>query len=359
MKILTLIDSFKGTITSKRLGEITKEVLTPYGHFVKSYAISDGGDGFLDAISENIALKEVKCQVHDPLMRLIDTNYLVSETTAYIELAKASGINLLKENELNPSETTTFGFGEMIKDAIEKGYKDIVIGIGGSATNDGGSGFLEALGVVFNFGEIKNMNNQKLQLIKSIDTKLLESRIKDVSFTVLSDVTNPLLGPTGATYVFSPQKGAKKEMLPQLEKNMSNYSSFNPTFINYPGSGAAGGVGYALKTYLKAEVISGIDYILKLVDYENIYKEYDLIITGEGKIDSQSLQGKVISSIMDKTKERNLLLVCAINELDKNIITNSNNKLDIISIVNENVTKEMSINNPEYYYKKMLKNKFN
>ncbi len=351
MKVLTLIDSFKGTITSKRLGELTKEVLLPIGHEVKSFAISDGGDGFLDAISENIELKEIKCLVHDPLMREFSAEYLVNDDTAYIELAKASGINLLKESELDPYHATTYGFGEQINDAINKGYKKIVIGIGGSATDDGGSGMLEALGVKFNNGFLTQMNNQKLGDITSIDTSELAKKIEGINFVVLSDVTNPLLGSNGATYVFSPQKGAKKTDLEALENNMKHYSSFNPEYINYSGSGAAGGVGYALKTFLKAEVVSGIDYILDLVNYESIYTEYDLIITGEGKIDSQSLQGKVISSIIDKTKERKVLLVCAINEL-------KDNDYEVISVVNEDVTKEMSMKNPEYYYKEMLAKKF-
>lgn len=351
MKILTLIDSFKGTITSKRLGELTKKVLETKGHHVRPIAISDGGDGFLDAISENIELKEINCKVHDPLMRIIESYYLVTEDVAYIELAKASGINLLKENELNPFLATTYGFGEMIKDAISRGYKKIVIGIGGSATDDGGSGMLEALGVAFNSGNLSNMNNQNLGLITSINTTKLEEAIKDINFVVLSDVTNPLLGSNGATYVFSPQKGAKEKDLEVLENNMKHYSSFYPEYVNYPGSGAAGGVGFALKTFLHAEVVSGIDYILDLINYDEIYKDYDLIITGEGKIDTQSLQGKVISSIINKTKERDLLFVCAINELD-------NNEYKILSIVDESVSKEMSMSDPEHYYKELLYKNF-
>ena len=148
MKILSLIDSFKGTITSKELGRMVYDIFTEKGHEVKSYAIADGGDGFLDAISENIKLERKEITCLDPLSRKILSYYLVSKetNTAYIELAKASGISLLKESELNPFKATTYGFGETIKDAIINGYKNIVIGIGGSATNDCGSGMLEALG---------------------------------------------------------------------------------------------------------------------------------------------------------------------------------------------------------------------
>lgn len=350
MKILSLIDSFKGTITSKELGRMVYDIFTEKGHEVKSYAIADGGDGFLDAISENIKLERKEITCLDPLSRKILSYYLVSKetNTAYIELAKASGIGLLKESELNPFKATTYGFGETIKDAIINGYKNIVIGIGGSATNDCGSGMLEALGVDFKNDQdiLTNMCNDKLGLVKSLDTKSLDKLIEGVSFTVLSDVTNPLLGPNGATYVFSPQKGASKEELPLLEKNIENFSSLNKEYIEYPGSGAAGGVGYALKAYLKAKVVSGIDYLLDLISYDDLHKDFDVIMTGEGKIDHQSMQGKVISSIIKRTKDKRIILVCGINEIKDNY--------EIYSVCDNDVTKEMSMSNPNYYFQQML-----
>lgn len=349
MKILTLIDSFKGTITSIRLGEIVKEELEKKGYEVTPIAIADGGDGFLDAISQTIDLDKVWITVKDPLFRDIESYYLISKDkkTAYIELAKASGIGLLKESELNPFKTTTYGFGQMILDALNKSVKNIVIGIGGSATNDCGSGMLEALNVKFNNGLVTNLNNEKLALVNEVDTSYLDKLLQNVNVTVLSDVTNPLLGPNGATYVFSKQKGSTIETMPILENNIKSFASLKKEYIDNPGSGAAGGVGYSLKTYLNAKVLSGIDYLLDLIKYDEIYKDYDLIITGEGKIDSQSMQGKVISSIIKRTKERNIVLVCAINELQTS-------PYQIYSVVNENVTKEMSMNNPELYFRKMI-----
>lgn len=350
MKILSIIDSFKGTITSKRLSTLVKEELEDNDTYVKGVCIADGGDGFLDAISENIPLEIKNVVVFDPLFRRINSYYMLTKDkkVAYIELAKASGINLLKESELNPLETSTYGFGQLILDAIKENVNKIVIGIGGSATNDCGSGMLEALGVKFNDGKLTKLNNNKLKDVLKVDTKELENKIKNIEFVVLSDVTNPLLGSLGATYVFSKQKGALDKDLSLLEDNIKTFANLDKEYIDYPGSGAAGGVGYSLKTYLHAKVVSGIDYILDLIDYDNLQKEFDIIITGEGKIDSQSLQGKVISSIIKRTKNRQIILVCAINELKQS-------NYEIISIVNEDVTKEMSINNPEYYFRKMIK----
>ncbi len=353
MKILTLIDSFKGTLTSKELGNLCKEEL---GSCVTSYAIADGGDGFLDSISENIALKKKHIKVLDPLFRPIDSYYLLKndEKTAYIELAKASGISLLKDAELNPLITSTYGFGEMILDALNQNVERIIIGIGGSATNDGGTGMLEALGASFNNGALTHLQNCKLGEIESIDTNHLQERLKNIEIIVLSDVTNPLLGKNGATYVFSKQKGANTNMLAVLENNMEKYSSLNPEYINSPGSGAAGGVGYALKTFLNAKIVSGIDYLLDVICFDSICKEYDLIITGEGKIDSQSMQGKAISSIIKRSQGKEVILVCAINELEE-----ENQK--IYSIVGKSndfclgITKEESMNNPEYYFRKLIK----
>ena len=355
MKILTLIDSFKGTITSKRLGELTKKVLETKGHCVRPIAISDGGDGFLDAISENIQLKEIKCKVHDPLMRVIETYYLVTEDVAYIELAKASGISLLKESELNPFLATTYGFGEMIKDAISKGYKKIVIGIGGSATDDGGSGMLEALGAMFYDSEgnlLEKMNNEKLASIAKIHIGSVRSLLQDIEVEIYSDVINPLLGENGAVYVFARQKGAKEEDLEVLEANMNHYKNiieeqvFGINNLSESGEGAAGGVGFAFNRIIRAKMGTGSVKILDLIDFESICKEYDIIITGEGKFDSQSLEGKVITGVMNYNPKR-LLIVCGISEI-------KDDQLEIYSIVPTITSKEESLANPEESLAKLI-----
>lgn len=364
MNVLTIIDSFKGTISSKRLGEIAKEELEKKNHHVDIIPVADGGDGFCDAVEEVFKVhhnkyKEEKNKVHDPLSRLIESSYLVDldNNTAYIELARASGISLLSIDELNPFITSTYGFGELINDAIEKGYKRIVLGIGGSATNDAGSGLLEALGVSFydqQGRKLNCLNNQKLAEVYSINKTKLDDKIKDIEFIVLSDVTNPLLGDSGATYVFSPQKGATKEDLKDLENNISQFAQLDKRYVNHPGAGAAGGVGYALLTYLNAKIYSGIDYILDMVDYDNLVNNYDVIITGEGKIDKQSLDGKVVFQVIKRSKNKKIILVCGINELDKEDL-NRYNIDSIYSVVSNEVSINESMSSPEYYYREMIK----
>ena len=365
MNVLTIIDSFKGTITSKKLGEIVKEEFEAQGHNVDVIPVADGGDGFCDAIediliSQKINYKKMTLDVMDPLFRKVSSYYLVDikGKIAYIELAKASGLNLLDGLELNPLITSTYGFGELINDAIKHKYKRIVLGIGGSATNDAGCGMLEALGVKFYNGNgelIKQINNTDVGTIEYLDDSDFKKKIEGIEFVVLSDVTNPLLGSNGATYVFSPQKGAKEEDLEVLEENIYNFAKRNKTYINHPGSGAAGGVGYALLTYFNAKLYSGIDYILDLIHYEELVKKYDLIITGEGKIDNQSLDGKVIFRISNRSADKRVILVCAINKLES-IDLKLYNVEAIYSIVNDKVTMEESINNPEYYFRQMVRN---
>ena len=365
MNVLTIIDSFKGTITSKKLGEIVKEELEAKGHNVDVIPVADGGDGFCDAIEDILISKKTKytrkeITVNDPLFRKVDSYYLIANDTktAYIELAKASGLSMLSKEELNPLITSTYGFGELIKDAIKKGCKKIVLGIGGSATNDGGCGMLEALGVKFYNGNeelIKQINNTDVGTVEYIDDLEFKSKIEGIEFVVLSDVTNPLLGEDGATYVFSPQKGAKKEDLSYLEENIANFARLNKTHINTPGAGAAGGVGYALLTYLNAKLYSGIDYILDFINYEDLISKYDLIITGEGKIDNQSLSGKVVFRVSNRSQNKKVIFVCGINEL-KNIDLNLYNVSAVYSVVGDKVSIEESITRPEYYFRYMIRN---
>ena len=353
MKILAMIDSFKGTITSKELGILTKEVLNRYNIECDYFATSDGGDGFLDSLLTEDGFEVKKVQASDPMFRKIECEYLINNNVAYIEMAKISGINLLTKEELDPFTRSTYGLGEVILDAINNGYKRIVLGIGGSATNDAGMGLLEALGVKFYSSDklINNIKNEDFSLVTSIDRKLFNDRIKDTQFIVISDVQNPLLGPTGATYTFSKQKGAKEEDFVKLEENIKYISDFGKNSIDKPGSGAAGGVGYALHEYFNAKFIPGIDYLLDRVSFKEIIKTYDYIITGEGKVDSQSLLGKVVFKIASNANKQNVIVVCAINEVKD--IDNAN-IVDIYSIVNSDVSINDSLNNPTYYYKKMI-----
>lgn len=353
MKVLAMIDSFKGTITSKELGKLTKEVLNRYNIECDYFATSDGGDGFLDSLLTEDGFEVRKVLASDPMFRKIECEYLVNNDVAYIEMAKISGINLLTKEELNPFERSTYGLGEVILDAINNGYKRIVLGIGGSATNDAGMGMLEALGVKFynNKTLIQNIKNEDFSLVTSIDRKLFNDRIKDTQFIAISDVQNPLLGMLGATYTFSKQKGAKEEDLEVLESNIKEISNFGLESTNKPGSGAAGGVGYALHEYFNATFIPGIDYLLDRINFKNIIKNYDYVITGEGKVDNQSLLGKVVFKIASNANQKNVIVVCAINEVTD--IENTN-IVDIYSIVGDSVSLEESLSNPQYFYKQMI-----
>ena len=203
---------------------------------------------------------------------------------------------------------------------------------------------------------IKKISNGKFKEIKAIDESEFLEKIQGVEFITLSDVSNPLLGDTGATYIFSPQKGAKKEMLAELESNMEYYSSFKKDVRDNPGSGAAGGVGYALYGYFKATFYPGIDYILDLIDFDKLVNNYDYIITGEGKVDIQSLLGKVIFKIASRCGNKKVIVVCALNDLDNVNLKDYNiDKLYSVVSSDRNVTKEDSMNNPEECFRVLLK----
>lgn len=359
MKALILIDSFKGSLSSKELGRITKQELKKKNIESDYFPISDGGEGFLESIQSFKRIEKINITSFDPLFREIDTYYLYDklEGVSYIELANVSGITLLTKEELNPLIASTFGLGILIKDAIRRGSKKIVIGIGGSATNDGGSGMLEAMGVKFysSQGIIHHINNEKLKLIDHIELDEFNGLIKGVEVIVESDVTNPLLGPKGATYIFSPQKGATPSQLVLLEENMQHFANISACalsndYSNNNGSGAAGGVGFALIGYLKAKANSGIDFILDEIK-KNDLSSYDTIISGEGKIDSQSLYGKVISGVIKRFIDKKIILVCAINELNES-------NLNIYSICPNITNKETSKKHPKKYYRYLIRSIF-
>ena len=349
MKALAIIDSFKGTLSSKELGQITKETLNNNDLHCDYISIADGGEGFLEAINDD-AVKE-KIVVNDPLFRLIDCEYLVANEVAYIEMAKSSGLTLLNKDELNPLIATTYGLGEQILDAINKNIKKIIIGIGGSATNDGGCGMLEALGAKFYANErlITRMNNQKLSQITSIDFSEIDDLLKGIEIIVLTDVDNPLLGKTGATAVFSKQKGADSSMQVVLENNLMHFTEVVKADGNFPGAGAAGGVGFALQQFCHAKFQLGLHYILDSVKFDDLVQNYDYEITGEGRVDSQSLHGKVVFEIIKRTNNASkakCIIVCGSSEIDQK---------NIYAIVPNYASLDESMKNPKESYKKLIK----
>lgn len=335
MKILAIIDKFKGTMSSKSLGKITKDLLNAKNHHVNYYCVSDGGDGFLDSINQNKKLKRKYVYVLDALSRKRKVCYLMDNEKVYIEVAKIIGKN--KNNKLDIYNATTYGVGQVILHALKNKGKEFYIGLGGSITNDGGKGMLEALG--FKFIDNKIIDNMKINLT-------------DIKFNIISDVTSPLLGFNGATYMFSKQKGAKESDLVILENKMESYSKLitsyvNEDYTNHPGSGAAGGLGFAFLSILKANYIKGINFVLDYLNIDNIIDEYDLIITGEGKVDDQSLNGKIVFEIINRYKKETII-VCAINEC-----LGTNHK--IYSIVDNIASKEESMKHTKKHFKKLIK----
>lgn len=307
MTILLAPDSFKGTLSAEEVSEILSSAAHEVFPDVKTISLpsADGGEGTVSAILSSGAGEKVSVPVHGPLGGKRMASYArLSETEILMEMAEASGLTLISEEERNPLQTSTFGTGEMILHALAHGARHIFIGIGGSATSDGGMGAMEALGIRFPDGNGKLLPGcgASLARVEKIDLTGLSSLAKSAEFTILSDVTNPLCGPKGAVRVFAPQKGADSSMVEILEKGMEHYRDIltktfgvNPDTI--PGSGAAGGLGAALFLFLKGKMVSGAEEVLRFNHFDEYLKETDLVITGEGRTDSQSADGKIVSII--------------------------------------------------------------
>lgn len=311
MKFLFASDSFKGTLSSDQTIELlTKAAEEVFGSCETSgVPVADGGEGTTDAVVKARNGEIITVPVHGPLMEMEQGFYgRLSDTEAILEMAAASGLPMLPEEKRNPLNTTTYGTGELLKAALDAGYTEIAIAIGGSATNDGGMGFASALGIRFldQEGNVLEGRGENLEKVAHIDMSGLDPAVQKAHFTVMCDVTNPLCGPNGATYTFGKQKGGTPEILDRLEKGMQNYRDviirefgINPDEIQ--GSGAAGGLGAALKVFLHAEMKSGIETVLDLIDFDARLEGVDLVVTGEGRTDWQSCFGKVMQGVGDRS----------------------------------------------------------
>jgi len=329
MKLLLIPDKFKGSLTSEEVSKAFMAGIKKAGIKVTSSYIkaSDGGDGFMDAVANYKACISVQVISENPLGKRIQSYYLYNKKTnsAYIELAHASGMELLAVTERNPMLTSTFGTGLQIRDAVEKGIKNIYIGLGGSATNDGGIGIAQALGYSFLDvqGEKLPPIGNSLGQISSIDDTTVNENLREVSFYAVNDVTNPLYGETGAAFVYAGQKGATNAIIKVLDQGLENLDrvvskKYAVQNAQLPGSGAAGGVAYGLKSFLGADFTSGIDFILELSSVEKLLtnENYDFIITGEGKIDEQTLNGKLIQGVLKLGKKFNVRVIAICGKLD-------------------------------------------
>ena len=314
-KIVFAPDSFKGTMTSIQVCDILEKAfrkIKPGLETVK-IPIADGGEGTVDAFLRAVGGEKIFVGTKNPLFEDIDSFYGIINNgkIAVIEMAAASGLPLI-ENRKNPLDASTFGTGLLIKDALDRGCEKIILGLGGSATNDGGIGIMAALGVKFLDKNMREIipSNRGLCDLKYIDGTGLDKRLKFCEITVACDVDNILCGKNGASYVFGPQKGADENTVKILDENLSRYAEilFEKTgrdVQNIPGTGAAGGVLASLLSFTDCKVCPGIDIILDAANFDGIIKDADLIVTGEGKFDSQSLRGKVVSGIAKRAKKQN------------------------------------------------------
>lgn len=327
IKVIIAPDKFKGSLTSMQACEcIRSGVLQANKNAaIKIFPMADGGDGFATAIKYYWQTATVHCKAVNPLMKAIDASYEWDETnkTAIIELASASGLMLLKEDEQNPLHTSTYGTGLLIQHAIEKGACKIIVGLGGSATNDAGIGILSALGFGFKNkqGNILPPVGASLSSVNSIEPPPL---LPSVEFVVACDVANTLFGRQGAAYIYAPQKGADGNAVKILDKGLRHFAYIiqlqtGKDIACFSGSGAAGGTAAGLAAFFKTQIVSGAKFIIDISKIEEQIEGAGIVITGEGKLDSQSLQGKAVYEIAMLAKKRQtpLIIFCGQNTLGK------------------------------------------
>ena len=367
MNFLFASDSFKGSLSSAQtallLEKAAKEVF-PDCH-CKSLPVADGGEGTLAAVISACSGHLLSCKVHDPLGRPITAVYgAVSHNAAIIEMSAASGLTLIPEHLRNPALTTSYGTGELILDAVKHGFRDISVAIGGSATNDGGIGCLKALGIRFldrNGQELSGTGSDLMQIAK-IDAQNLYPELKQTHFQILCDVRSPLCGEHGATKVYGPQKGATPAIIAELENGMCHYRDLlkelfavDPDLL--PGAGAAGGLGCALQFFLNGTIVSGIEQVLKLISFEQYLSGIDLVITGEGRADAQSCNGKVMQGIGNFCMKKNIPVIALAGSIaDGAEMLYANGITSIMTTVDAPMTTEEAIRDAEnLYYKAAIR----
>ena len=325
-RIIIASDSFKGTMTSAQVADsIETGILSVCPHCqVVKLSVADGGEGTLAAVCAVRNFRNVTISVSDPLCRRISASYAVlDDGTAVIEMSQASGLTLLGESERNPLDTSTYGTGELIAHALSCGCRKFLIGIGGSATNDAGMGMLSALGYKFldAEGNLLPVSGGSLADIARIDSSSAYPALKDSEFIVACDVDSPLSGPQGAACVFGPQKGADADMVRTLDEGLRHFASVAGDDGQFPGAGAAGGLGYAFKVFLNAGLVRGIDLILDAVGFDDIISGADLVITGEGRYDSQTSSGKVVHGITSRASARNVPVLVVAGTVDPSCVS--------------------------------------
>lgn len=366
IKVLILVDKFRGSLTAREVSEAIARGLVTYHEPLEivKVPLADGGEGTLEAL-ESKETERIFVESFDPLGRGIKVPVLKTGERVLIEMAKSTGLNLLARDERNPLYTSTYGLGVVIRQVARMGFKDILVGIGGSATNDGGAGMLEALGFRFTDEDGRDVRSgehiagRDLVNIKLVDDSGVDPLLKGLNIEVASDVTNPLTGLKGASRVYGPQKGADEEEIEFLEAGMLNFARVSEAYFGkdhslLPGSGAAGGTGFALSAYCGAKLRSGWRVLFDFMDIDRCIKEAHLVITGEGRVDQQSLSGKLVAGVGElcKRHKKPLWIICGDNHLtDKEIKQIGATTLFAISYIEPE--KELAIVNAKEYLEKI------
>ena len=358
MKIVIAPDSFKESLSASEVADAIEAgfvYVFPNAEIFK-LPVADGGEGSTDALISATQGHYFSTSVMGPMGEAIDASWgmLGNSQTAVVEVAKACGLSLVPLENRNPMIATSYGLGELILAAVDNGANHIIVGLGGSACNDGGAGMLQALGFrLLDFsGNQLNRGGGSLSSLTSIDSSAIDSRLQGIRFEVACDVDNPLLGPQGASVIFGPQKGADSEMIAQLDANLTHYSDIITSTIKkdvseVPGSGAAGGIGSAFLAFLNAELKSGINIILDAIDFEHQIKGADLVITGEGRFDSQSIRGKAPIGVAKSAKRnRSLVFMIAGSVEDDERLIHKNDIDRVFSVVSKGLTLEKALANP-------------
>lgn len=312
MNVIVAIDSLKGSLSSLQAGAAAKAgILRAIPDAIVSVKpVADGGEGTVTALVSGLSGRSVTIAVTGPLGETVEATYgILPDHTAVIEMAEAAGLPLVPAEKRNPMNTTTYGVGELILHALDEGCRNFIIGIGGSATNDGGTGMLRALGCRFRKADGSEiaLGAQELSELATIETEALDPRLKESHFSIACDVTNPLCGPSGASYIFAPQKGADPATVQKLDAVLAHLADMTAVTLgtdlrDQPGAGAAGGLGFAFASYLNGTLRPGVDIVLDAVLPESELRAADIVVTGEGRFDGQTAMGKAPVGIARRAK---------------------------------------------------------
>lgn len=358
MKVVVAIDSLKGSLSSMEAGLAIKEgILTakPDASVVVK-PLADGGEGTTDALIEGLNGERIDVTVTGPIGKPVSCyyGYLKKSSTAIMEMASAAGITLIPEGKKDPMAATTYGVGEMISSAMAKGCRNFIIGIGGSATNDGGIGMLKALGFKFFDKDGKDVGEggQALAKVASIDVNGKNPLLSECHFQVACDVTNPLCGENGATYIYGPQKGVTDEMKVSLDQGMEHFSKLTAqtlgnNFSQTAGAGAAGGLGYAFLSYLDTSLAPGIELILDAIDLKSELADADIVVTGEGRLDYQTAMGKAPVGVARLAKEYNAKVLAFAGAVTKEAVACNEAGIDAFFPIVRGVTTLEDAMNPD------------